>query len=59
MDHNVPTQGGIGAADELSRRQMELLADSVAMVTDGRFSGAAQGLMVGHVAPEASTSNRA
>jgi 3-isopropylmalate/(R)-2-methylmalate dehydratase large subunit len=28
MDHNVPTQGGIGAADELSRRQMELLAEN-------------------------------
>src|ERR1700688_2224262 len=26
MDHNVPTQGGVRAADELSRRQMELLA---------------------------------
>jgi dihydroxy-acid dehydratase len=31
----------------------EGLGDSVAMVTDGRFSGATQGLMVGHVAPEA------
>ena len=29
------------------------LGESVAMVTDGRFSGATQGLMVGHVAPEA------
>src|SRR5487761_832419 len=28
MDHNVPTQGGIRAADELSRRQMELLAEN-------------------------------
>ena len=31
----------------------EGLGDSVAMVTDGRFSGATQGLMIGHVAPEA------
>ena len=31
----------------------EGLGDSVAMVTDGRFSGATRGLMVGHVAPEA------
>ena len=31
----------------------EGLGDSVAMVTDGRFSGATQGLMVGHVAREA------
>ncbi len=29
------------------------LGPSVAMVTDGRFSGATHGLMVGHVAPEA------
>ncbi len=28
MDHNVPTQGGIRAADDLSRRQMELLAEN-------------------------------
>ncbi len=29
------------------------LGESVALVTDGRFSGATQGLMVGHVSPEA------
>ena len=29
------------------------LGDSIALVTDGRFSGATHGLMVGHVAPEA------
>ena len=29
------------------------LGDQVAMVTDGRFSGATHGLMVGHAAPEA------
>ncbi len=29
------------------------LGDSVALVTDGRFSGATHGLMVAHVAPEA------
>ena len=31
----------------------EGLGESVAMLTDGRFSGATRGLMVGHVAPEA------
>ena len=31
----------------------EGLGDSVALITDGRFSGATHGLMVGHVAPEA------
>jgi dihydroxy-acid dehydratase len=29
------------------------LGDSVALVTDGRFSGATHGMVVGHVAPEA------
>jgi dihydroxy-acid dehydratase len=29
------------------------LGDSVALITDGRFSGATRGLMAGHVAPEA------
>jgi dihydroxy-acid dehydratase len=29
------------------------LGDSVCLVTDGRFSGATKGLMIGHVAPEA------
>jgi dihydroxy-acid dehydratase len=29
------------------------LGDSVVLVTDGRFSGATHGFMVGHVAPEA------
>ncbi len=29
------------------------LGDSVALITDGRFSGATKGLMAGHVAPEA------
>src|SRR5262249_29790656 len=29
------------------------LGESVALVTDGRFSGATRGLMAGHVAPEA------
>ncbi len=31
----------------------EGLGDSVGLITDGRFSGATHGLMVGHVAPEA------
>jgi len=29
------------------------LGDSVALLTDGRFSGATYGLMAGHIAPEA------
>ncbi len=29
------------------------LGDSIALITDGRFSGATHGLMVGHIAPEA------
>src|SRR5204863_2295803 len=31
----------------------EGLSDSVALLTDGRFSGATHGFMAGHVAPEA------
>ena len=31
------------------------LGESVALLTDGRFSGATHGLMAGHVAPEAAT----
>jgi dihydroxy-acid dehydratase len=29
------------------------LGDSVALITDGRFSGASHGFIVGHIAPEA------
>jgi dihydroxy-acid dehydratase len=29
------------------------LGDDVALITDGRFSGATHGFMVGHIAPEA------
>jgi dihydroxy-acid dehydratase len=32
----------------------EGLGESIALITDGRFSGATRGLMVGHIAPEAS-----
>src|SRR5487761_1585788 len=28
MDHNVPTHGGVRAADDLSRKQMEVLAEN-------------------------------
>ena len=31
----------------------EGLGDEVVLITDGRFSGATHGLMVGHIAPEA------
>ena len=31
----------------------EGLGESVALLTDGRFSGATRGLMMGHVSPEA------
>jgi dihydroxy-acid dehydratase len=29
------------------------LGDKVALVTDGRFSGASHGIMIGHLCPEA------
>jgi dihydroxy-acid dehydratase len=31
----------------------EGLSESVALITDGRFSGATRGFMVGHISPEA------
>src|SRR4030095_15324371 len=39
----APTSAIIGAG----------LGDSVGLITDGRFSGATHGMVVGHVAPEA------
>src|SRR5690606_7617445 len=39
----APTAAIIGAG----------LGDSVALITDGRFSGGTYGMVVGHVAPEA------
>jgi dihydroxy-acid dehydratase len=39
----APTSAIIGAG----------LGDSVALITDGRFSGGTYGMVVGHVAPEA------
>jgi dihydroxy-acid dehydratase len=48
--------GGPGMREMLSVTSAVVgagLGDSVALVTDGRFSGATRGLMVGHVAPEA------
>jgi dihydroxy-acid dehydratase len=47
--------GGPGMREMLSLTSSVVgagLGESVALVTDGRFSGATRGLMVGHVAPE-------
>ena len=49
-------KGGPGMREMLSVTAAivgEGLGESVALLTDGRFSGATRGLMVGHVAPEA------
>ncbi|MBI1976648.1 MAG: dihydroxy-acid dehydratase [Candidatus Omnitrophica bacterium] len=49
-------QGGPGMREMLGVTAAivgEGLGESVALVTDGRFSGATHGLMAGHVAPEA------
>jgi dihydroxy-acid dehydratase len=48
--------GGPGMREMLSVTASVMgagLGESVALVTDGRFSGATRGLVVGHVAPEA------
>jgi dihydroxy-acid dehydratase len=49
-------KGGPGMREMLSVTAAivgEGLGENVALLTDGRFSGATRGLMVGHVAPEA------
>ncbi len=49
-------KGGPGMREMLSVTSEivgEGLGESVALVTDGRFSGATRGIMIGHVAPEA------
>ena len=48
--------GGPGMQEMLSVTRAlvgEGLGDTVALLTDGRFSGGTHGLMIGHVAPEA------
>jgi dihydroxy-acid dehydratase len=53
---NEGPKGGPGMREMLSVTAAivgEGLGDSVALLTDGRFSGATRGLMVGHVSPEA------
>jgi dihydroxy-acid dehydratase len=49
-------KGGPGMREMLSVTAAligEGLGDSVALITDGRFSGGSHGFMIGHVAPEA------
>ena len=49
-------QGGPGMREMLAPTSAIIgagLGDSVALVTDGRFSGGTHGIVVGHVAPEA------
>jgi dihydroxy-acid dehydratase len=53
---NEGPKGGPGMREMLSVTAAlvgEGLGESVALLTDGRFSGATHGLMLGHVAPEA------
>ncbi len=53
---NEGPKGGPGMREMLSVTAAivgEGLGDSVALLTDGRFSGATHGLMMGHVSPEA------
>lgn len=53
---NEGPRGGPGMPEMLSVTAAivgEGLGESVALLTDGRFSGATRGLMIGHVSPEA------
>ncbi len=56
MIRNEGPSGGPGMREMLQVTAAivgEGLGEEVALITDGRFSGATRGLMVGHVAPEA------
>ena len=49
-------RGGPGMREQLDVTAAVMgagLGDSVSLITDGRFSGATHGLVVGHIAPEA------
>lgn len=49
-------QGGPGMREMLSPSAALMgagLGDSVALLTDGRFSGGTHGIMIGHISPEA------
>ena len=53
---NVGPKGGPGMPEMLAITAAIIgagLGESVALITDGRFSGATHGFMVGHIAPEA------
>ena len=56
MIRNEGPSGGPGMREMLQVTAAlvgEGIGDQVALLTDGRFSGATHGLMAGHVAPEA------
>ena len=56
MIRNEGPAGGPGMREMLAVTAAlvgEGLGEDVALLTDGRFSGATHGLMAGHVAPEA------
>jgi len=58
---NEGPKGGPGMREMLSVTAAivgEGLGESVALLTDGRFSGATRGLMAGHVSPEAALAGR-
>ena len=55
MIRNEGPAGGPGMREMLAVTAAlvgEGLGEDVALITDGRFSGATRGLMAGHVAPE-------
>ena len=51
-------KGGPGMREMLSKQQEQFMdkekGEKVALITDGRFSGATRGFCIGHVGPEAS-----
>ena len=51
-DYRIACEGSMEAGMR-RLRECEAAGEEVALVTDGRFSGATRGFMIGHVAPEA------
>ena len=52
MESSSDTSGGVVQTSEAISSDKEL-GKSIALITDGRFSGASRGASIGHVSPEA------
>src|SRR5206468_1040710 len=53
LSNPIKPEGGLVILHVTGALQGAGLGDTVALMTDGRFSGATHGFMIGHIAPEA------